>query len=249
MSSRKSSPIWQIPENELRAATATSTTITGILRVFGFASAGQKHRILLTRLRSLAIDFSHIPLGRHAGLGRSFGGGVQKPLSEILVEHSTFHRQHLKKKLIKEGLLPERCVLCDQGPVWCGQPLVLTLDHINGTNDDNRFWNLRLLCPNCHSQTSTFCGKNTNKVRRPKAKCMRCGRDLFFKNDKMRCRDCYCLESRKVERPSLEILLDQVAQSSYVAVGKFYGVSNNTVRKWIKRGMVVQEPPQLSLVV
>jgi len=42
---------------------------------------------------------------------------------------------------------------------WQGRPLVLHLDHINGVHDDNRLENLRLLCPNCHSLTDTFCNR------------------------------------------------------------------------------------------
>jgi 5-methylcytosine-specific restriction endonuclease McrA len=51
-------------------------------------------------------------------------------------------------------------------PEWHGRPLTLVLDHINGVNDDYRPDNLRLLCPNCHSQTPTFSGRNRQKRQR-----------------------------------------------------------------------------------
>jgi 5-methylcytosine-specific restriction endonuclease McrA len=51
--------------------------------------------------------------------------------------------------------------------MWNGIPLVLVLDHINGKNNDNRQNNLRLLCPNCNSQQSTFAGKNKKKMAPP----------------------------------------------------------------------------------
>jgi len=109
--------------------------------------------------------------------------------------------------------------------------LVLTLDHINGVNDDHRLHNLRLLCPNCHSQTPTFGGKNTTKARRPKAHCVECGCELFFKVE--RCRKCTNFKARHVKRPTMPILLEQLALSSYRAVGKHYGVCDNTIRKWV----------------
>ena len=61
------------------------------------------------------------------------------------------------------GQLPKVCVLCGLGPEWKGKPLKLHPDHINGDRTDNQFRNFRLLCPNCHSQTETYCGRNKGK--------------------------------------------------------------------------------------
>lgn len=81
-----------------------------------------------------------------------------RPFSEILVENSTYTGTgHLKKRLLDAGLLINRCVLCGLEGEWNGRSIVLQLDHINGKSTDNRIENLRMLCPNCHSQTDTFC--------------------------------------------------------------------------------------------
>lgn len=88
------------------------------------------------------------------------------PLEQLLVEGSTRRGTDFKKRLIDEGLLEDRCEQCSLGPEWNGRPLTLQLDHRNGINTDNRIENLRLLCPNCHSQTATWAGRN---VRRPTA--------------------------------------------------------------------------------
>lgn len=58
----------------------------------------------------------------------------------------------------------EKCQICNLGTVWNGSYLCLQIDHINGINKDNRLENLRWICPNCHSQTSTFTGRNIGKM-------------------------------------------------------------------------------------
>ncbi len=73
----------------------------------------------------------------------------------------------LKLTAIKRGLLVEHCYICGAKPLWMGQPLTLQLDHIDGDSTNNIIENLRLLCPNCHSQTSTFGGRNIKRPARP----------------------------------------------------------------------------------
>ena len=82
-------------------------------------------------------------------------------LDEILIENSPYaNRTKLKERLVNEQRIKYECALCGNKGEWNGLPLVLQLDHINGVNNDHRIENLRLLCPNCHSQTETFSGKN-----------------------------------------------------------------------------------------
>jgi hypothetical protein len=81
-------------------------------------------------------------------------------LKEILIENSDYTNfQSLKKRLLDAGILKYKCYECNI-KTWRKKKLVLQLDHINGIGNDHRRKNLRLLCPNCHSQTSTYAGKN-----------------------------------------------------------------------------------------
>ena len=59
-----------------------------------------------------------------------------------------------------EGLIPYYCSVCKIEPMWQSKSLTLVLDHINGSNNDNRLENLRFVCPNCDSQLPTFKSKN-----------------------------------------------------------------------------------------
>ena len=81
-------------------------------------------------------------------------------LDEILVENSTYRSSaQLRRRLILAGLKCQRCEHCGLDE-WMGQELPLSLDHINGDPTDNRLENLRILCPNCHALTETWCARN-----------------------------------------------------------------------------------------
>ena len=93
--------------------------------------------------------------------GRTNGQPI--PLEQILIKNSTYaNTNNLKKRLINAGMLKYHCSICGINE-WQGKELVLQLDHINGIHNDNRLENLRLLCPNCHSQTDTYAGKSATK--------------------------------------------------------------------------------------
>jgi predicted nucleic acid-binding Zn ribbon protein len=82
----------------------------------------------------------------------------------VFIENSSVKRSLVKKRYLK--LVSNECSICGQLPEWCNKKLVLVLDHINGINDDNRISNLRLLCPNCNSQTETFSGRNIKRIEK-----------------------------------------------------------------------------------
>lgn len=123
----------------------------------------------------------------------------------------------------------------------------LILDHINGVPDDNRLENLRIVCPNCAATFDTHCGRK-NRRQPVLRNCRRCGREFAAKYPRQHycSHSCGCRwdrsvlrgvskpELRKVERPPYERLIAELEATSYVAVGRKYGVSDNAVRKWVR---------------
>jgi len=82
------------------------------------------------------------------------------PLAQLLVvKPEAGGRWNLKRRLLAAGLKEPRCERCGIDD-WLDQPLAFALHHVNGDKCDDRLENLALLCPNCHSQTENFAGRN-----------------------------------------------------------------------------------------
>lgn len=70
------------------------------------------------------------------------------------------NKPHKKMKLLIEQQY--KCAICNMINEWNNKPLIFQLDHVNGNHNDNNKLNLRMICPNCHSQTETFTSKNVS---------------------------------------------------------------------------------------
>lgn len=146
----------------LEAAVAASTSVNEVLRRLGLDPVGGHHTHISRRIKAHEIDVSHFTSAiRTAG---AKGTGRRRAAQDILLESAselTGRKQGSRLKKAMRGLgVEECCALCGTGPVWLGEPLPLEVDHIDGDWRNNRIDNLRLLCPNCHAITSTWCRGN-----------------------------------------------------------------------------------------
>lgn len=145
-----------------------------------FIKVTKSSRTMMEAARKLGLPFTTF-IDRAKKLGiyspNQGGRGTEKispnnkfELEDILEgKHPSYQSAKLRKRLIKEGYFPYKCFIC-QIDNWLEKPLTLELDHINGISTDHRLINLRLLCPNCHSQTETYSGLNKKLLRLAKQK-------------------------------------------------------------------------------
>lgn len=150
----RTSPIWN--EERLRNAVVNARSLREVAANLGL------DRSAVPRLQKAAAEFG-------ISLPRSHGGADPAKVRAAAIER-TFRKgtrrvngDRLKRYIITLGVMPYLCGSCGQSPRWNGKPLVLQVDHINGDCTDNRLENLRLLCPNCHSQTETFADRNCGR--------------------------------------------------------------------------------------
>ena len=209
-------------------AVARNISIAGVLRDLDQASVGSNYRLVKREVSHLGLDTSHWK-------GQAHGLTIcshKKPLSHYLKKDGPKIGARIKKRLIREGILEDQCKLCERPPIWEGKPLVLRLDHINGVRNDNRVVNLRLLCPNCDSQTSTYCGRNRKITHR-----CTCGQTKARESTKcLQCENKRRLgQHAKITWPTTEALKLEIGLTSYSAVGQRLGVSDSAVRKRIKK--------------
>ena len=225
------------------AAVASASSLAHALRLLGRAHVGSNYVWLRRVIERRGLDTSH---------WTSLRDNARRVSEDSLVDGGTSSTRSVKCFILRRGLLPYVCSICKLGPEWNGAPLVLRLDHINGVRTDHRIENLRFLCPNCDSQSATFCGRN-------KAAAMVAARSLVVPETKKvagkrsthgavcacgaamsvtvaQCVLCYrANKPTKIEWPSPEDIIAEVKATSFVAVGKRLGVSDAAVRKYLRR--------------
>lgn len=153
--------IYKLSDEQFVELLKNSSTISEVLFKLGYSIKGNSWGFakVKQRMSDLNLDGSIFkgksPITKYGTLHKVNASDILKP-------NCKHARSVLRRYVIKNNLIPYRCAIC--GCVeWQGRTLSLELDHINGINNDNRIENLRFLCPNCHSYTTTYGSRNQQR--------------------------------------------------------------------------------------
>ena len=212
-------------KEKLEKLVKESNSFSDILRKQGKSISGTAIKFLKKKLND--YDISHLLVNKPTNFKSKI------PLVEILVKNTYYKGSDLKRRLINEVLKDDKCEICGCPNQWNNKSLTLQLDHINGDHSDNRLENLRILCPNCHSQTPTFSNKRAKKHNY----CIDCGCEISLKST--RCHSCSSKHKNSFRvnpenRPTKEELFELIKNKPFISIGKMYRVTDNTIRKWCK---------------
>lgn len=167
----------------------------------------------------------------------------KKPHNAVFAKNTKYDKP-VRTRIINECLITYKCGICNIH-AYNNTHLNLQIDHIDGDRTNNELENLRFLCPNCHSQTDTYCGKNSDWSHIVKNKCIDCGEEMVEQRA-TRCRSCFKKYNRR-NIPPIDKILEVFEETgfNFVRTGKHFQVSDNAVRKWIISAGLPSRPMEL----
>ena len=149
----KRSIVWKLSNPEFQIMVKKSRSVGDICRKLSGRKGGSIFRNIQLRIQQLSLNTDHFIDGR---VGRNSPHHISKEeLLRRLDRNEEIDAKWLKQKLIEFSLIETKCS-CGVSSIWNSKPLILHLDHIDGDSTNNRLSNLRILCPNCHTQTPTY---------------------------------------------------------------------------------------------
>jgi hypothetical protein len=220
--------VFQVPENEFIQIVRLSFSVAEVCRKCGIPSTyGSYYSCIYKRIQQLNLSTSHFN-GKSSDIS-------PKPYKNIFVKnHTISSNSYLKQRYIEKIKPKYECSICKIS-TWNKKKITLQLDHINGDRLDNQIQNLRLLCPNCHSQTKTFCAVSKQKIYHTSMKVHYCQCGKARDPRAQRCKLCEGKRrfglNTKIQWPSDDKLQTLIQTLPMLQVAKQLKVSFNAVKK------------------
>ena len=212
-------------KEELQNIVKISNSWRDLSKKLGYnCNSGDLKKQIQNRVEEYDIDTSHFKTVSP--------NAIHRTEENVFIENSTANQSTLRQFYLKGEYTPYCCSICGQLPEWQGQPLTLILDHINGTNNDDRLENLRWVCPNCNMQLPTTNRRKDTLTK--KYYCQDCGTQVSNK-ETICCAQCAAkrrvvpLSEMPVTREELKTL---IRTTPFTKIGEQFGVSDNAIRKW-----------------
>jgi Zn finger protein HypA/HybF involved in hydrogenase expression len=142
-------------DDDLIRAVETSFSVMEVMRTLGIRMAGGSHSHISRRISKMGLDTTHFKRQAHNKGKPSVNKRAASEILVILPEGSNRPKGYRLSRALKESGVEYQCSMCLLIS-WMGKSITLEVDHIDGDWLNNKIDNLRFLCPNCHSQTSTF---------------------------------------------------------------------------------------------
>ncbi len=247
----------------MEEAVKSNVSISGVMRQLGVKWSGGQQQNIKLWIKRYDLDTSHF-LGQASNRGRKFRKKTKWQEVLVCTDKDRrVNGSNLREALLDSGR-EYKCEGCGSNGEWLGRRITLQVDHINGDWRNNEPTNLRFLCPNCHAATENWSG-GVSKIgadgrvidtcrdspigRRhmleghgsegsnpslDTPKCVDCNKPISKR--RKRCKSCAVrLRGTKIYWPRDEDLLELLKVTSFVEVGKMLGVSDNAIRKRLKR--------------
>jgi len=222
-----------IPLNLFQTTIQETNSISEFLQKFNLSPKGGKYKTFHKIVKENNFNIDHYIKHKKEGqfIPLTKNDFIEKYLKKLNTSKKIRHY------LLKFNILEHKCQECNLSPEWNNKVLTLQLDHIDGNPFNNELSNLRFLCPNCHSQTSTFGTKNRIKEQ-PSFKCIKCNLEEV-KNKGRMCKKCIPSYQPKIIWPSIQDMTDMLKTKTFVSIAQDLNVSDNAVRNFCKRNNIL----------
>ena len=147
----------------LQELCSTSYSYAEVLAKAGRKQGGGAQATLRKKIEDFQIDISHFTGQKwHDSPNQlpKIGSREQYTLCEVFCKNSPVTQKVLRGYIERHNIIEYKCAICGNNGQWLNNVLALQVHHKDGNNTNNEIENLCYLCPNCHSQTETYCGHN-----------------------------------------------------------------------------------------